>query len=293
MLKEVSASVKSVLYDRVSNPIYGTFLVSWFICNWQQAVPLLFGDGKFDSRFALFRREYLPGGWSEPVNYLLFALPFALTFLFLYLVPKLQAMAFIHNEKKRAAALDTRDQLNQHRLVSREELDRVIDENDSIRIKYVEERAGLQSQIAQSRQESTRLLTSLREQEEELNTLRNALDDNRLTLKQAEQDKHTAQDKASQLQDSLQRHEANMQRQLEDTRKHVEELESSRKRFETLNAVNVKQSQEIDRLRQALSATESTLRKVQQDKLRQHTEIHDIAEPANELQGTEAANLES
>ncbi|QKU72272.1 hypothetical protein HPY09_15185 [Vibrio cholerae] len=42
MLEEFKKSFNSVLYERVSSPLYGTFIVAWVICNWKILYVTLF-----------------------------------------------------------------------------------------------------------------------------------------------------------------------------------------------------------------------------------------------------------
>ncbi|WP_412767853.1 hypothetical protein, partial [Vibrio anguillarum] len=55
MIKEITNSIKAALYQRVSSPLYGTYICSWAIYNWELVLPLMFGTKKFDDRLADFK----------------------------------------------------------------------------------------------------------------------------------------------------------------------------------------------------------------------------------------------
>lgn len=47
MNRDIINSVKATLYDRVSSPVYGTFIFVWLLSNWKIVYVTFFADKKF------------------------------------------------------------------------------------------------------------------------------------------------------------------------------------------------------------------------------------------------------
>lgn len=119
MITEITNSIKAVLYQRISSPIYGAYIASWFICNWQLTFPLLFGNEKFDVRFEVFKAalicEDLTFDWST----LFF--PFVITMLLLGLQPIAQRYVYIYTEWNKSEGLKKRDQYSSETMLTIEQ----------------------------------------------------------------------------------------------------------------------------------------------------------------------------
>ncbi|KJF86089.1 hypothetical protein [Photobacterium phosphoreum] len=103
MIKEVTNSIKAALYQRISSPLYGTYIFSWAIYNWELVLQLLFGTNKFDQRLAIFKTGLIPEDGS--FNYNTIIVPFIITALILIIQPLLQRFIFIYTEWNKSEGL--------------------------------------------------------------------------------------------------------------------------------------------------------------------------------------------
>ncbi|PKG77092.1 hypothetical protein CXF80_01450 [Shewanella sp. Actino-trap-3] len=60
MIKEITNSFKAALYQRVSSPLYGTYIFSWILYNWLIVLPFIFGSKVFDERMSNFKLAMAP-----------------------------------------------------------------------------------------------------------------------------------------------------------------------------------------------------------------------------------------
>lgn len=96
MIKEVTNSIKAALYQRVSSPLYGTYIFSWSLYNWAIVLPLVFGSGEFDARVLNFKTALHT---SESVFiYSTVIVPILMAMVILALQPILQRFLFIYTE---------------------------------------------------------------------------------------------------------------------------------------------------------------------------------------------------
>ncbi|MBF4258929.1 hypothetical protein EAY27_02920 [Vibrio anguillarum] len=119
MIKEITNSIKAALYQRVSSPLYGTYICSWAIYNWELVLPLMFGTKKFDDRLADFKIGLSPEATGFEYNTVL--VPLLITATLLAIQPLLQRFIFIYTEWNRSEGLKKRDQYSSETMLTLEQ----------------------------------------------------------------------------------------------------------------------------------------------------------------------------
>lgn len=96
MLKETINSLKGVLYERISSPLWGTYIISFLIWNWS-ALLILFADTKpMLEKVDLIKTTYVyPEG---TFNSSIILSPLLISTLLLLTIPALQTIHFIYTE---------------------------------------------------------------------------------------------------------------------------------------------------------------------------------------------------
>ncbi|MBB1404810.1 TMF family protein [Pseudoalteromonas sp. SG44-5] len=119
MLKEITNSFKAALYQRVSSPLYGTYIFSWILYNWLVVLPLIFGVKKFDERLIDFK-----SGIVSPENGFIYStviMPMIITAVILLLQPILQRFHFIYTEWNKSEGLKKRDKFSSETMLTLEQ----------------------------------------------------------------------------------------------------------------------------------------------------------------------------
>lgn len=92
MSNEVTDSFSNLVKKRLTTPIYGTFLMFWVVFHWKFLVAIFFADEEmlWKSQHIL-KNEYLEKlffNYRDPCSYVLWILPFVLTFFAIWKFPK-------------------------------------------------------------------------------------------------------------------------------------------------------------------------------------------------------------
>lgn len=119
MIKEITNSIKASLYQRVSSPLYGTYICSWAIYNWEFVLPLIFGTKKFDDRIADFKLGLYPE--TTGFEFSTVFVPLVITAVLLALQPLLQRFIFIYTEWNKSEGLKKRDQYSSETMLTLEQ----------------------------------------------------------------------------------------------------------------------------------------------------------------------------
>jgi len=108
ILEDIWSSVVGNATTRVSDPVIGTFLTSWLICNWHYIGLLFFGEGNATQRISGFYKY-----WSSSDFFAfnsIFVIPFLFTFSYLFIFPWLsllvKALQAAVNDKLHQQAVD-------------------------------------------------------------------------------------------------------------------------------------------------------------------------------------------
>lgn len=125
IIDKIFSSVAGNAKIRISDPLIGTFVLSWIVCNWSYLSLLFWGDGKASERIKIFR-NYLSEaplwGWS----YILL-IPLTITLFYLFIFPWVSLLInyFQHwaNEKLHKQAIDVElIKINQQEKLNKEKL---------------------------------------------------------------------------------------------------------------------------------------------------------------------------
>lgn len=90
-LENIWSSIVGNVTTRVSDPVIGTFLTSWVICNWHYLGLLFFGEGNATQRISGFYKY-----WSSSEFFAfnsIFVIPFIFTFSYLFIFPWFSLLA--------------------------------------------------------------------------------------------------------------------------------------------------------------------------------------------------------
>ncbi|MCC4859758.1 hypothetical protein [Vibrio splendidus] len=106
MIKEVTNSIKATLYQRVNSPIYGTYIFTWCIYNWERLLKFVFGEGDFNIRLDAFKTSMYIG---DDFQYELIFYPVLATAMILFFQPLMLRYLFIYSEWNKSEGLKKRD----------------------------------------------------------------------------------------------------------------------------------------------------------------------------------------
>ncbi|MGR0277735.1 hypothetical protein ACUM5Y_01660 [Marinomonas dokdonensis] len=95
MIKDTLNSLKGVLYERISSPLWGTYFVAWFLYNWEVVLIFMTESSPTHNRAELIK-AYLYTG--ESFNYSLIFWPLLIAIVLLALVPVFQVLYFVYSE---------------------------------------------------------------------------------------------------------------------------------------------------------------------------------------------------
>jgi hypothetical protein len=119
MIKEITNSFKAALYQRVSSPLYGTYIFSWILYNWVIVLPLIFGSKVFDQRIIEFKTGMVSS--DEDFLYSTVLIPMIITGVILLLQPILQRFHFIYAEWNKSEGLKKRDEFSSETMLTLEQ----------------------------------------------------------------------------------------------------------------------------------------------------------------------------
>jgi hypothetical protein len=161
-IEDVTKSFKASLYDRVTSPLSGTFLLSWMVINWKIMVVLFVGvESGGGSRINFIQTQTSSPGWFWPM--LIFPLLSALFLTILYpaiSLPIYKISRSQHNKKMAAKKkLDDEEPLTREQETKiRADIAMIRDENRQLREQrerddeaFAIKRADLEKQIEELR----------------------------------------------------------------------------------------------------------------------------------------------
>jgi uncharacterized coiled-coil protein SlyX len=180
MLKETINSLKGVLYERISSPLWGTYIISFSIWNWS-ALLIIFSETKpMTEKVDLIKTTYV---YTEGLfNYSIVLFPLLISIFLLLTIPALKTLHFIYTEYVNTKGKIQRDKFESNTRLS-------IEQSNDLRRRIF------------NIQTSSQEITSF--QDQEINALKETISNLRSELDSSEQD-----DELSQLIEQLQRTEA-------------------------------------------------------------------------------------
>ncbi|OOV88098.1 DUF4200 domain-containing protein [Oceanospirillum linum] len=124
-MKELTNSLKAVLYSRVSSPIYSTFILAWCVYNWKAVLTLLFSEDKVADRITAVESMLSSNG---SFDWCTLIVPVLTTIIFLAAKPAAESALFVLSARLKAWAEDRRDNYNKHRRLTLEQSQAYADE---------------------------------------------------------------------------------------------------------------------------------------------------------------------
>ncbi|EIJ0971211.1 hypothetical protein LH716_004310 [Vibrio vulnificus] len=119
MIKDITNSIKAALYQRVSSPLYGTYICSWLLYNWELVLPLILGTKTIDERVVAFKSGISPEASGFEYNTII--VPLFITASLLVIQPLLQRFVFIYTEWNRSEGLKKRDEYSSETMLTLEQ----------------------------------------------------------------------------------------------------------------------------------------------------------------------------
>lgn len=119
MIKDITNSIRSTLYQRVSSPLFGTYLASWLLYNWKEVLSFLFGSPDFEKRLQTFHNSFYNNDGGLQENTLL--IPLLMTCLALFITPLIQRYFYIYNEWNKSEGLKKRDKFTSETMLTLEQ----------------------------------------------------------------------------------------------------------------------------------------------------------------------------
>lgn len=151
MLEDLQKSIKATLYDRVTSPLFGSFLLSWFIWNYKFVLvvlsPLSVTD-QFIEIDKLYADDY---AWL--CQGLIFPLASAVFFILVYPYPALWIYSYWHQRQKKLT--EVKHRIDAETLLTREQ-------SREIRQKITQLEIELEKQLNEKETEIEELQSQLR-----------------------------------------------------------------------------------------------------------------------------------
>ena len=119
MITEVTNSIKAALYQRVSSPLYGTYIFSWSLYNWSALINLAFGSDKINSRIEIFKQSLYDSDGKFFISSI--TAPLFMTVAILVLQPIIQRYLYIYTEWNRSEGLKKRDKFSSETMLTLEQ----------------------------------------------------------------------------------------------------------------------------------------------------------------------------
>ena len=121
MISEIRKSINSVLYERTTSPLFGSFLISWSIWNWKIIYLTLFisEERLVKNNSAVTKIEYIEANYLN--NYELIFYPLISTVVFVCIVPFLSNGAYWLSLKFNKWRIDKRNSVEQKQLLTLEQ----------------------------------------------------------------------------------------------------------------------------------------------------------------------------
>lgn len=101
-MEKIKESVESVLKERMKSPLYGTFILSWLVCNWKIIIVLFFTSTK---ELGQHKMSYIDKNLLKSIDTIFY--PVVGTLALLIIIPWGNELAFrlkLYFEKRKAKA---------------------------------------------------------------------------------------------------------------------------------------------------------------------------------------------
>ena len=132
-MKELTNSLKAVLYSRVSSPIYSTFILAWCVYNWEAVLTLLFSEEALKVRIETCRALFYTDG---SFDWQTLKWPALTTISFLAAKPVAESILYVLSARLHAWAENLRDSFNESRRLTSEQSQAYVEELNRDRERY-------------------------------------------------------------------------------------------------------------------------------------------------------------
>ncbi|EPT8875474.1 hypothetical protein ACVTAA_004011 [Cronobacter dublinensis] len=136
MFEDLIKTVKAQLYDRLTSPLLGCFLLSWVIWNYK-FVFTLFSDMKIEDKFKFIDGAIYSGDYSHLIYGVL--LPFVTTLFFIFIYPYPAKFAYAFFRKRQAELKEIQQKIDDETPLTRDEARKIRSDAVKMSIEFEQE----------------------------------------------------------------------------------------------------------------------------------------------------------
>lgn len=146
MFDDVGKTIKAILYDRITSPLFGTFVLSW--CGWNWRLILLFLT---DSSTAVVKKfQYVDSDIYPSINVILvhgLLLPLTTTAFFLYIYPWFAKKVYGHWRVQQNKLKELQLEMDAEKPLTKKEAQEITNQALLSELRYQEEREKREMRI--------------------------------------------------------------------------------------------------------------------------------------------------
>lgn len=146
MIDDMGKTIKAILYDRVTSPLFGAFILSW--CGWNWRLILLFLTGS--STTVIQKFEYVDSQIYPNIDAVFirgFLLPAATTVFFIYIYPWFARKVYGYSREQQNKLKNIQLEKDGETPLTKEEAKKVTNQALLSELRYQEEREKRESRI--------------------------------------------------------------------------------------------------------------------------------------------------
>lgn len=136
MFEDLIKTVKAQLYDRLTSPLLGCFLLSWVIWNYK-FIFTLFSDMKIEDKFKFIDGSIYSGDCSHFIYGLL--LPFVTTLFFIFIYPYPAKFAYAFFRKRQVELKEIQQKIDDETPLTRDEARKIRSDAVKMSIEFEQE----------------------------------------------------------------------------------------------------------------------------------------------------------
>ncbi len=136
MFEDLIKTVKAQLYDRLTSPLLGCFLLSWVIWNYK-FIFTLFSEMKTEEKFKFIESYIYAGHYSHFIYGLL--LPFITTLFFIFIYPYPAKFAYAFFRKRQVELKEIQQKIDDETPLTREEARKIRSDAVKMSIEFEQE----------------------------------------------------------------------------------------------------------------------------------------------------------
>lgn len=148
MLEELSKTVKAQLYERVSSPLLGSFILAW--CGWNyKFILVLISSMDVDKKIAFINANLYPSTWDRALE--AFIYPLATTIILIFVYPWPARWVFSFSRRQQVALKKLQQAIDDDTPLSIEDARELRRSNNKIAADFEEEITRYKNQIERQR----------------------------------------------------------------------------------------------------------------------------------------------